>query len=83
MYRMLDQRLTRLFNTDARALLDGRLLGLEREALRVAPDGYISQVRHPAPLGSALTHPYITPRLLKVKVGFSLPWGGCLGRIEV
>lgn len=29
-YRMLDQRLTRLFNADARALLDGRLLGLER-----------------------------------------------------
>lgn len=60
MYRMLDQRLTRLFNADSRALLDSRLLGLEREALRVAPDGYISQVRHPAPLGSALTHPYIT-----------------------
>ncbi|MCB1779676.1 MAG: hypothetical protein KDJ34_06225, partial [Candidatus Competibacteraceae bacterium] len=44
---MLNQRLTWLFNTDPRPLLDGRLLGLEREALRVAPDGCISQVRHP------------------------------------
>lgn len=60
MYQTLHQRLTRLFNADPRALLEGRLLGLEREALRVAPDGHIAQTPHPAVLGSALTHPAIT-----------------------
>lgn len=60
MYRILDQRLARLFDTDSRALFDGRLLGLEREALRMGPDGCIAQTPHPAALGSALTHPHIT-----------------------
>ena len=60
MYPILDQRLTRLFSTNPRSLFDGRRIGLEREALRVAPDGYISQIPHPVELGSALTHPYIT-----------------------
>lgn len=60
LYRILDQRLSRLFNAGPQAVFDGRLLGLEREALRVAPDGYISQVPHPPTLGSALTHPWIT-----------------------
>jgi len=73
LYPMLNQRLTWLFNTDPRPLLDGRLLGLEREALRVAPDGYISQVRHPAPLGSALTHPYITTDYSEALLEFITP----------
>jgi glutamate--cysteine ligase len=60
LYSILDQRLTWLFNADPRSLFDGRRIGLEREALRVAPDGYISQISHPISLGSALTHPYIT-----------------------
>ncbi len=36
------------------------LRGLEREALRVTPDGRIAQTPHPPLLGSALTHPQIT-----------------------
>jgi len=36
------------------------LRGLEREALRVTPDGHIAQTPHPRALGSALTHPVIT-----------------------
>ncbi len=35
-------------------------LGLEREALRVTREGRLSRLRHPLPLGSALTHPSIT-----------------------
>ncbi len=35
-------------------------VGLEREALRVTPDGKISTRPHPISLGSALTHPLIT-----------------------
>ncbi|MCC6133983.1 MAG: glutamate--cysteine ligase [Candidatus Contendobacter sp.] len=60
MYRILDSRLTRLLDAQPRSLFKDRLLGLEREALRVAPDGHISQIPHPSTLGSALTHPYIT-----------------------
>ena len=60
MDRLLDPRLTWLFDSDPRTLLDGRLLGLEKETLRMAPDGYIAQTPHPSALGSALTHPYIT-----------------------
>jgi glutamate--cysteine ligase len=73
LYPILDQRLIRLFNTDPRSLLNGRLLGLEREALRVAPDGYISQIPHPAVLGSALTHPYITTDYSEALLEFITP----------
>ncbi|MEM6710080.1 MAG: glutamate--cysteine ligase [Pseudomonadota bacterium] len=34
--------------------------GIEKEGLRVSPDGYLSSRAHPAQLGSALTHPNIT-----------------------
>ena len=34
--------------------------GIEKESLRVRPDGRLSSVPHPAALGSALTHPRIT-----------------------
>ncbi len=72
-YRRLDLRLTRLFNADPRALLAGRLLGLEKEALRVAPDGYISQIPHPPALGAALTHPYITTDYSEALLEFITP----------
>ena len=42
------------------ALGAGITLGLERECLRVAPDGVIAFTRHPRALGAALTHPWIT-----------------------
>lgn len=41
-------------------LVNGRLAGLEKEGLRVTADGQIAQSDHPAVLGAALTHPYIT-----------------------
>ncbi|MSQ49272.1 MAG: glutamate--cysteine ligase, partial [Betaproteobacteria bacterium] len=34
--------------------------GIEKESLRVRPDGRLSSTPHPAALGSALTHPHIT-----------------------
>jgi glutamate--cysteine ligase len=34
--------------------------GIEKESLRVRPDGMLSELPHPAALGSALTHPHIT-----------------------
>jgi glutamate--cysteine ligase len=70
---MLDSRLTRLFNANPRSLFKDRLLGLEREALRVAPDGYISQIPHPPTLGSALTNPYITTDYSEALLEFITP----------
>ena len=70
---ILDQRLTWLFNPDFRALLDGRLLGLEKETLRMAPDGYIAQTPHSPALGSALTHPYITTDYSEALLEFITP----------
>lgn len=34
--------------------------GIEKESLRVRPDGALATTPHPPPLGSALTHPHIT-----------------------
>ncbi|MDP1716867.1 MAG: glutamate--cysteine ligase, partial [Burkholderiales bacterium] len=36
------------------------LRGIEKESLRVRPDGMLADTPHPAALGSALTHPHIT-----------------------
>lgn len=41
-------------------LLSGMLRGIEKEGLRMQPDGYLAQTPHPESLGSKLTHPYIT-----------------------
>ncbi len=41
-------------------LLRGGLKGLEKESLRVDPNGRIAQTPHPPALGAPLTHPHIT-----------------------
>lgn len=48
------------FLAKAPRLLDGLCCGIEKESLRVSPDGRLSDRPHPAALGSALTHPNIT-----------------------
>jgi glutamate--cysteine ligase len=40
--------------------LKGILRGVEKESLRVHPDGNLALTPHPAALGAALTHPHIT-----------------------
>ena len=41
-------------------ILKGIRRGIEKESLRVRPDGSLSTLPHPAALGAALTHPHIT-----------------------
>jgi glutamate--cysteine ligase len=41
-------------------MLTGLLRGVEKESLRVRPDGTLATTRHPVALGSPLTHPRIT-----------------------
>ena len=40
--------------------IHGMLRGIEKEGLRMSPEGYIATTPHPAKLGSKLTHPFIT-----------------------
>jgi len=47
--------------------------GVEREALRVSPEGRISQKKHPESLGSALTHPSITTDYSEALLEFVTP----------
>lgn len=58
--RILNTRLDRLINSNQQNLITRGLKGIEKECLRITPDGKISQIPHPRVLGSALTHPYIT-----------------------
>ena len=56
----LEQRIHALLDSDAAATLAGIRRGIEKESLRITTDGTLAQTPHPAALGSALTHPYIT-----------------------
>jgi len=47
-------------STEANTSLAGIKRGLEKESLRVTPEGSLAQSDHPLGLGSALTHPHIT-----------------------
>ncbi len=73
MSRHCEQRLHRLLNANQQHLLKGGLIGLEKETLRVAPDGHIAQTPHPAALGSALTHPAITTDYSEALLEFITP----------
>jgi glutamate--cysteine ligase len=42
------------------AVLKGIRRGIEKESLRVRPEGMLAMTSHPLALGSALTHPHIT-----------------------
>jgi glutamate--cysteine ligase len=52
-------RLTRLHSLPP-SVLTGLRRGIEKESLRVRPDGTLATTPHPARLGSALTHPCVT-----------------------
>ena len=58
--RQFEQRLAGLINSGQRDVLQHGLKGVERESLRVTPDGHVSRSPHPPALGSALTSEHIT-----------------------
>ena len=67
------QRLTGLLSASRRGLLQGSLIGLEKESLRVSPEGGIAQTPHPVSLGSPLTHPFITTDYSEALAEFITP----------
>src|SRR5512138_1629224 len=58
--RAFERRLSTLVNSRERGVLQRGLKGVEKESLRVTPDGRIAQTPHPVALGSALTNEHIT-----------------------
>jgi glutamate--cysteine ligase len=55
-----ERRLSALVNAREPGVLQGGLKGVERESLRVLPDGTLAHTPHPAALGSALTNEHVT-----------------------
>src|SRR5438034_5837638 len=76
--------------TRLRSLSPGILVGLrrgiEKESLRVRPDGTLAMTPHPAALGSALTHPHITTDFseaqLELITGVHSTTDACLGELK-
>ncbi len=69
----LEQRIHALLDSDAAATLAGIRRGIEKESLRITTDGTLAQTPHPAALGSALTHPYITTDYSEALLEFITP----------
>jgi glutamate--cysteine ligase len=58
--RVFEKRLAALINSGERGALQGGRRGVEKESLRVTPEGRIATSPHPISLGSALTNDHIT-----------------------
>jgi glutamate--cysteine ligase len=58
--RVFERRLSALINSGQPQVLQGGRKGVEKESLRVTPEGSIAQTPHPRALGSALTNDAIT-----------------------
>ncbi len=73
MSNQLTRRLALLDDDAHRALLGQGLRGIERETLRVQPDGKLARTPHPVALGSALTHAQITTDYAEALLEFITP----------
>ncbi|MEX2125038.1 MAG: glutamate--cysteine ligase [Woeseia sp.] len=73
MTTLFEQRINRLVNGSPADALWGGLKGVEKESLRVRPDGMLSDAPHPGALGSALTNRYITTDFSEALLEFVTP----------
>lgn len=73
MSKTFDQRMKRLAVANPPGLLCGGLKGIEKESLRVRPDGCLSERPHPESLGSALTNRFITTDFSEALLEFVTP----------
>lgn len=69
----LHTQLQALLQPDASGLLAAINRGIEKESLRITPQGKLAQTPHPAALGSALTHPSITTDYSEALLEFITP----------
>ena len=70
---LLENRLLRLSAPEAAGLVRGGLRGVERECLRITPDGRLARTPHPKALGSALTNAWITTDYSEALLEFVTP----------
>lgn len=68
-----DKRLQALTAAGDATLVQRGLRGVEKECLRVTPEGYIAATDHPQALGSALTNRYITTDYSEALTEFITP----------
>ena len=73
MYDIARKRLKRLNELRHPRLMRNSAIGVEKESLRVNPQGSIAQTPHPRALGAALTHPYITTDYSEALTEFITP----------
>jgi glutamate--cysteine ligase len=60
LYQLLQHRLSQLASPEFEEAIASSKIGLEKESLRVSPEGGISHTPHPVAWGSPLTNPQIT-----------------------
>ncbi|HEX5793003.1 MAG TPA: glutamate--cysteine ligase, partial [Rheinheimera sp.] len=70
---ILQQRLAMLNSAPCKQAIVGIRRGIERETLRVKPDGQLALTPHARALGSALTHPWITTDFSESLLEFITP----------
>jgi len=79
LYELARHRLESVYKKGSEKPLRGRMVGVEKECLRVTADGTLSVLPHPQSVGSALTHPFITTdfseALLELVTPTSMPCG--------
>ncbi len=73
MSEIFEHRVNRLAAARPSNLLWGGLIGIEKESLRVQPDGYLSDRPHPEALGSALTNRFVTTDFSEALLEFITP----------
>lgn len=73
MSRIVEERIARLASAAPSDILSGGLKGVEKESLRVAGDGRLSDRPHPPGLGSALTNRFITTDFSEALLEFVTP----------
>ena len=70
---ILERRIQALASPEQLTLLPSIQRGIEKESLRITPDGRLAQTPHPTALGSALSHPYITTDYSEALLEFITP----------
>ena len=73
MSSVYEQRLAALSGAEQAPLLTAIHRGIEKECLRISAEGRLAQTPHPAALGSALTHAYITTDYSEALLEFITP----------
>jgi glutamate--cysteine ligase len=71
--RIVEERIKQLAIAAPADILSGGLKGIEKESLRVASDGHLSNEPHPIALGSALTNRFITTDFSEALLEFVTP----------